>query len=649
MSVSLVPEDEVRAALRPFRPDRDAFEAAVRERLKEAEERQAEDPLWRASPLLKSAAAFLPLEVLAGCKAAPAVSNVTSAAGGYKLISYLAFPAISLFVLLGAAGFSARKIRTIRDAGGPELSDSEAMREATSLWWRQNRWSAWSVFAVTMALALLGASWLLFVFYIVSFGLLLYILSSLAKLGLGNRELIGRSCMLGLMFLGQTAMISGIGIAEIHFLDQTAVGAVFFGGVLVLLPFTMGMPQLLNTRIQKPSRWMWAFAAAFGAFQAVLAILLWSVSKNPWIVALVLGSVLMLVGTMIYQARFSGQRIAKSSQWTAAVFMALLLIPLMAFELRPILRPAPRTDMKRYVESFAAAPLHSVSWEHWEIVARWAIASKLDPDLTQPRRVLADEIVGEQNAYILGSALRTGLLPVEQVGELREYEQRRRTFVDHPAGLTPQAITSLAYEDWAIRAATMRGDLSPSERDYLEGRLIATLQKASQDQVVQLRDVLLVTQLLEAIGRPVDRERYRGLVHDLLREFRSRSSGGFQFAGGFNKYRNWPVSAWHGQTGSLDSTAYAIELMEIYGVPDDLDLNWVRSFLRPSAFRFGDDKWLAAATLDRLNHLPGVRRPGWIEVAYYERSLLAACVLVGLCIYATLLSPPGKSTPASVG
>jgi hypothetical protein len=653
MSLSLVPEDEVRAALRPYRPDRDAFEAAVRERLQVAEQRQAADPLWRASPLLKSAAAFLPLQVLAGCKAAPAASNATAsatgAAGGYKLISYLAFPAISLFVLLGAAGFSARKIRAIRDASGKELSDSEAMREATSRWWRENRWSAWTVFAVTIALALLGASWLLFLFYIVSFGLLLSILSSLAKLGLGNRQLIGRSCMLGLMFLGQTAMISGIGIAEIHFLDQAAVGAVFFGGVLVLLPFTMGVPQLLDTRIQKPSRWMWAFAVAFAAFQALLAILVWSVSKNPWIVALVLGSVLILVGTMVYQTRFSGQRIAIPGQRTAAVFMAVLLVPLMAFVLSPVVRPVSRADMKRYVESYAAAPHHSVSWESWEIVTRWAIESKLDPDLTQPRRLIAEEFAGKQNPYILGSALRTGLLPVEQVGEIREYDRQRRSFVDHPAGLKPQAITSLAYNDWAIRGAALRGDLSPAERDYLEGRLIATLQEASQSQQVELRDLLLVTQLLEVIGRPVDRERYRGLVHDLLREFQSKKSGGFQFAGGFKKYRTWPVNAWHEQTGSLDSTAYAIELMETYGVPANLDLNWVRSFLRPSAMRFGDQKYVAASALDRLNHLPGVRRPGWIEVLYYERSLLAACVLVGLCVYATLISPPRNFTPASVG
>src|SRR6185436_13695152 len=101
--------------------------------------------------------------------------------------------------------------------------------------------------------------------------------------------------------------------------------------------------------------------------------------------------------------------------------------------------------------------------------------------------------------------------------------------------------------------------------------------------------------------------------------------------------------------GSLESTAYAIELMEIYGVPGDFDLNWVRSFLRPSAYRISDDKWVAAASLDRLKHLPGVDRPTWLEVLYYERALLAAAVLVGLCIYATLSSPRLRTTGSVEG
>ena len=62
-----------------------------------------------------------------------------------------------------------------------------------------------------------------------------------------------------------------------------------------------------------------------------------------------------------------------------------------------------------------------------------------------------------------------------------------------------------------------------------------------------------------------------------------------------------------------------------------------------------DEKWVAAATLDRLNRLPGATRPTWLKVLYAERTLLAAAVLVGLCIYATLASPRFKAMDCADG
>ena len=91
--------------MRPYRVDPETFEAGVRERLKAAQKERVEDPLARLSPLLRCAAAFLPLQLVTGCKLPATAAKVAPAAGAYKLLSYLAFPAISLFVLLGAHGF----------------------------------------------------------------------------------------------------------------------------------------------------------------------------------------------------------------------------------------------------------------------------------------------------------------------------------------------------------------------------------------------------------------------------------------------------------------------------------------------------------------------------------------------------------------
>ena len=46
---------------------------------------------------------------------------------------------------------------------------------------------------------------------------------------------------------------------------------------------------------------------------------------------------------------------------------------------------------------------------------------------------------GEQNRYVLSSAMQVGLLKAEEVGKLREYENLRRSLVVAPRGLKSQA------------------------------------------------------------------------------------------------------------------------------------------------------------------------------------------------------------------
>jgi hypothetical protein len=445
-------------------------------------------------------------------------------------------------------------------------------RAVIQQWWTNHRRSAWLVFAVTLTLAWIGATWLLFLLYLTSFGLLVYVLTGLARLGLGNRPVVASSCMAGLALLAQLALISPQGAQDIHFVDPGVVAWLLLGGVLVLVPF---LPR------ETPRQWL----------------------KTLPIVAIV--------------------------------------VPAMLWGLSPILWPATPARIKRYVESFDAVPYPTVRWPRWETVARWAIASNLAPDPTSARRLLARELSGEQNAFILTSAFRVGLIGRDQLGQLKGFETKRHLLLDDPYHIREkEPILPLEQEEWVIRAAVLRGDLSLRERDLLEKRLSATLANLSTDTFDGLDTALRATQLLDVVDRPVDRGRYRVRVHDLLRAAHSQSGGGFELAGGFKTYAD-------ASTGSMEPTACAVELMEIYGVPVGLDVNWVRSFLRPSFLRRSDERMIAAVTLDRLNHLPGVARPTWLEVLYYERSLVAALVLVGLCLYATLVSPrPEKSSPS---
>jgi hypothetical protein len=593
MPVNFISDDNLRAALRPYRVDPEGFEAGVRKRVNATQRQRVEDPLARLSPLLRYVAAFLPLQLITGCKMPETAARAAPAAGASKLVGYLAFPAISLFVLVGATVFSITGIRNIRDENSSGRLDQKVMSEAITQWWRRHKWGAWLVFGATFALAWVGATWLMFLFYIISFGLLLYFLTSFARLGLGNRQVIASSCISGLVLLAQIAGFPGIGADDIHFVDQQLIGPVFFGGVLVLMPLGFGRRQLAG-------------------------------------VPVLMRRLRILVG-----------------------LFAVFIVALSAWLMNPILWPATPSRIKGYVESFKEAPFASSSWRDWEIVARWAVESKLNPDLSGARRLLAQEIAGEQDPFVIGSALRLGLVRIDQLGQLKDYESNRHSLLDAPyyvKGVRP--ILSLSQYDWVIRASVLRDDLSPEERDHLEKRLLATLEDLSRRPYDVLETALRVTQLLEVIQRPIDRDRYRDRVHDWLRQYHSKKGGGFQVAGGFRQHLSrgpvgWARYLWS-PVGSVEVTAYAVELMEIYGTPADLDLNWVRSFVRPLFIRLSDDRWIAAVTRDRLNHLPGVRQPTWLEVVYHERSLIAAAVLVGLCIYATLCSPEPKFEPEAV-
>jgi hypothetical protein len=566
MPVKLIEEQELRASLRPFRVDRAAFERVVRQRIEERRRNRDNDPLTGLPSWLRTAAALLPLP-----EVAKAVAPGGAAGIGSKLVGAALFPAISLFVVLGAAVLSAVKVRQIGQRSGPASLDAQAFPEAVRAWWHSHRWGAYSVFAISLGLALLGVTWLLYLFYVVSLGLLVYVIASLSKAGLGNRSMVATSSLMALMFLGQMAIFSGIGDSEIHFVDQNLVAVVFFVGVLLLLPFAAN-----NLAAEKPM-------------------------ANPRPIAALSLLIALLLGL---------------ATWVAG----------------PIIRPATPTRVKAYVESFDTAPFSSVSWRQWEIPARWAIDAGLQPNLTRPRRLFDLERSGEQNRFVLGSAFRAGLVTPSDLRKLRDYESRRKSlFSAQHLDLAPQQLPSLAQTGWVIRAAVMAGDLTDSDRDYLAQRLHATFDAlAETGDALEL--ALRVTQLLEVIDRPAAPAEYRQHVHEMLLDLHCTRGGGFQLAGGFKQY---DVS----RTSDLEASAYAVELMDIYGVPSDLDLNWVRSYLKPIALRFGNQRWIAAVSRDRLQRLPGVTPPGWLEILYYERSLLAAVALVGLCLCATFASP----------
>ncbi len=577
MSVNLVSEEDLRSLLRPFQTDAAQFEADVMARLQVVSQRQVDDPLAGVSRLFRSAAAYLPLAVLPGCKA----TNVLPLGFAGQCLGILAFPAISLFVLIGATVLSLLKISQVRTSTDESMNAPLPEQEAIRQWWYDNKRGAVAVFLVSLGLAFVGATWILFLAYIVSFGILLIVLTSLAKRGLGNRHVVGVSCGMGLMFLGQLAAFPEIGSREIHFLDQSLITAVLMIGALLLI-----MIGRLNCTL------------------------------NDY---------------------------ARSLRWPLGLLTAAIVVPIVTWMSSSIIWPVSQDQIRKYVEGFDHALYQAVSWERWEIVTERAQQTQTDLDLTRPRRLFEQEIEGAQNPFVLGTGIRTGLMSIDQSHRLKDYQRRLRSLVDVSDGLPPLQITSVEQLDWVIRTAIAQKDLTPREQNLLAQRLRVTLEKQlSEDSYVTLKTLLCVTRLLDLVDHPSSCDPFKERVHQLLKRFHTTHGGGFQFAGGFKTYLNWEGGAWLQQPGSLESTASAIGLMERYGAPEGLDWNWVRAFLRPSSYRRPDDRLIAASLLERLDHVPGITRPTWMEWLYFERTLLAAVLLVGLSLFATLIQPNGQ-------
>ena len=244
---------------------------------------------------------------------------------------------------------------------------------------------------------------------------------------------------------------------------------------------------------------------------------------------------------------------------------------------------------------------------------------------------------GDPHARTLRFALETGLLEAKDLSRLRDLNQLgERVLTASDRG---KSFGSIQGEDnYAIRGIALRGDLTDSDRDFLAERLTATFEKIITSSYGELQELLSVTNLASSIDRPLDKEVHRETVHRMLVELR-RTQGRFGARrGGFAGDRKLGFS-------DPDATAAAIELMQYYGVPDEVDIAALRSYLRPTM----NDHWLInqsatrVASLQRLESLPEVKSITLWDFLRYEQNLIMAVLFVILCVIATLGSPRVQS------
>lgn len=568
-SNDLIDEQEVRDALRPLQPNRDAFQAGVVSRIDGADRATLEDPqvdrTATQSQWLHVAVSVIPFSNFAKVTLGGSSSSLGTLSFGYKVLGYIALPAVSLFLMLGATLFGFLRIRAAQEhpqADGDQLPQQTV---AITSWWRQFGLLAGCFLVLALVASFTGYVMPVFLVFIASTVAMVSLVTRLGRAGLIDRRAIGGNLMMGLVLLTQVTQIYTSTNAGVHLLDQSLVQAVLLGAAAaigVLLSFTIC------------NRWL----AALAAIHAI-------------------GFGLIIVG----------------------------------FFARSLWAPVTTETLKNYVESFDDVPVNSAGWHYWEVPAVWLQENGVSLDLSVPRKLLKAELEGEQNPFILRVGFAANLVEPADLPQLRDLQATKERLVneihrDHP-------IPSLEQRDYAIRALVARDDLTPVDRDVLESRLLATLCDVKAEFYQPRSEALIATQLLEVLDRPCDDKSIAALMQQMIVDFqRTRFRSGVR-SGGFASSRQHDFS-------DAMTTAAVVELLEVYGVPDDLDLMALRSYLRPTT----NDRSmmlqsaLRVATKQKLESIPGVPAVTWWDYIRHEQTLWMALMVAILCFCATLMS-----------
>jgi hypothetical protein len=351
------------------------------------------------------------------------------------------------------------------------------------------------------------------------------------------------------------------------------------------------------------------------------------------LVMLILLLAAILLGLVISLGQWNGRR-------TFAIAFMLIVSAALIFGFfgQSIWNPMTIHKLQNHVEGFEQSRFSSSSWQHWAVPAVWLQQSGVTLDLSKPKALLEAEMAGEQNPFILGVASRAGLMTSADFARVRDPFKRRKLLLDPYS--RDQPITSIGQQEFSIRELAMDGQWNEGELDLLESRLIQTLRYSLSPARADLGDLLIATHLLEAIGRPCNDASIRQQVQLTLVKMQRIEFNLGSRKGGFAAFPTLNHS-------DLLTTSSAIELMETYGLPPEINLMAIRSFLRPSM----TDGWMLhdVALRDaglrfparmRLENLLGVSPLTWTDYIRHEPSIAMAIVFALLCFFATLGCPP---------
>lgn len=590
-SNELISEDDIRVALRPLRPSRADFAAAVRQKVNLLSELRDHDSHSRDysgdSSWLRIAASLLPVHLVGkGLIAKGAGGTFAQLTVGQKVLAIFALPAVSLILIALTVLWAFLRIRHSVLRQEDTDVDMERLTQAT-------QHSSILIFAASMLMIggvilpiWFGMQLPAFIFFLAPAIMLVLVAVQLSRRQMLDRSIIASLCssILGLLgILGHGPMISSTGAGGTPLLDQRIIASVMYAGLGVVLAAQSTIPRF-NVPDPQPISRRLSFPRVAGS---------------------------LACGSMLLFAAWFGR-----SLW----------------------QPVTTSDLKTYVESFDRAKYSSASWQQWSVPAKWLADQEIELDFARPRQLLRETIKKEDQlmGHVLYHAMEGGLVGQPQVGHVFDVDlARERVFGG--AGVRRVGF-GFQRRAISIRALAIAEELDESEKDELGEYFEAAMDdlKLNAANRFPLKEARQITELARVVDRPIDIDVHRIWVHQTLCDYQRLNKRLGQPIGGFSASAKLDFS-------NDEATTQAIELMQAFGVPDGVDLLALRSYLRPTMTdRFGGLKpqaCIRVASLQRLESLPDVPPLTWTDYFRCEQNLIMSILLVLLCIFATLTAP----------
>ncbi len=243
-------------------------------------------------------------------------------------------------------------------------------------------------------------------------------------------------------------------------------------------------------------------------------------------------------------------------------------------------------DIRKQVETPDEGQLFL--WYDWADEAKWLNESNGGYDQSKVMQRFQQDLGRNMatRAWILTSALRAGLIGSK---DIPTYEQKstlprmlsphldNQPFLNLPSDYFEIVSIATSAGQTAEQAAE-QSDAQNAQNLKLIERLKATwanLESESFSSFGRLKSAVLLTELFNLVDAQANIDQRQNDVHRWLLQHQVVRQALFQQAGGFKLYD---------QTNHCDrrATLAALNLMQAYGVPPELDMGLLRAYLRPN-------------------------------------------------------------------